>query len=374
MKKIMITDTTLCLLIFLLPPVILCAVGFILLGIGFEIIGIILLVIDLIYLIIIFPYLFSGEILLSIIEEWKKDRLWYALTQSNDEIIARARRHGKPFASFEASQAPLLVQNKKQHSLTIFWSDIIKTVIVYKTENLDDLTYRKIFASARQLQSQTYSPHKHSIFMSKDENDAPVCHAISLIILADKVGEAVIKAVRDLPDFEESALVPCIVDNAQKRVYFDGLKDPVVSGMSGSTPKNLAIKMISKIVFGGKLPLKDNDQFDYSRIDNNLLEKTLLEFISELRNESKNSKAQSFKIAKIMVYDEIKLNQDTLYVKLGERVAEFSVLEDEDASNLGIISEDFWLYPKKQKISKKDKKELRERITNFYAGKTVEFF
>ncbi len=375
-KKIKLTNPILCQLALYLPLLIVCLIVILLLSLETTvsvILGVVVLLLGVVYLLCAAAILFSCEIILTIIENWKKDRLWYSQTQTPDQIIARANCFGKPFKEHTASQFPLLVQNKKTHSSTIFWSSIIRTVIVYKTENLDELTYRKIFASAKQIETQTYSPHKRSIFMTNAENKAPVCHATALIILADKADEAVTTTVRKLPDFEEKALVPCIVDLSQKRVCFDGLKDPTISGMLGTSSKNFAIRLIKKIVFGGRLPLKNNDQFDYSRIDKELLEKSLYDFIVEMRSEFKDSKNKSKKIAKNMVYDEIKIHEESLYIKLGERVAEFTVLDDENEHDIGIMCDEFWIYPKKQKISKRDKKELKERITNFYAGRAVEF-
>ncbi|MBQ8338400.1 MAG: hypothetical protein IJY33_04580, partial [Oscillospiraceae bacterium] len=370
MKKIKLTNPILCQLVLYLPLLIICLMVILLLSLETAvsvIIGVVFLLFGIVYLLCTAAILFSCEITLTIIENWKKDRLWFSQTQTSDQIIARANGFGKPFAEFSASQAPLLVQNKKTYSKTVLWSSIIRTVVVYKAENLDELTYRKIFASAKQIETQTYSPHKRSIFMTKDENKAPVCHATALIILADRADEVVTASIRKLPDFEDSALIPCIVDLSQKRVYFDGLKDPTVSGMLGSSSKNFAIRLIKKIVFGGRLPLKNNDQFDYSRIDKELLEKSLYDFVVEMRAEFKDLKNESQKIAKNMVYDEIKIHEDSLYIKHGERVAEFTVLRDESEQDIGIICDEFWIYPKKQKISNKDKKELKERITNYYA-------
>ena len=376
MKKIKLTNTTLCQFLLYLPILIFSVAGFI--SFAFEtlisaILGILFWILMVVYLLWFLFVLISGDIVFKIIKNWQKNRLWYSLTQTPEQIISRANRFGKPFTEHTSSQPPLLVQNKKANSPTIFWSSIIKTVIIYKTENLDELTYRKIFASAKVLEGQTHTPHKRSIFMTKAENNAPVCHAIALIILADKADEAVTASVRKLPDFEETALVPCIVDLSSKKVYFDGLSDPTISGMTGTSPKNYAHKLITKIVFGGKLPLENNHQFDYSRIDSELLEKTLYDFIIEMQSALKDSKNESKKIAKNMVYDEIKIHEESLFIKLGERVAEFTVFGDENEQDIGIMCDDFWIYPKKQKISKKDKKELKDRITNFYAGRAIDF-
>ena len=71
---------------------------------------------------------------------------------------------------------------------------------------------------------------------------------------------------------------------------------------------------------------------------------------------------------------DVQFKDDFLYLKHGERLAVFSVFEDEDnPSVVEIGTDEFWRYPKRAKISNNDKKLLKKRTEKFFKDKQVSF-
>ena len=195
------------------------------------------------------------------------------------------------------------------------------------------------------------------------------------MILADSVTDfEVLSLVRKLPDFEETAIVPCVVDLYAKRCYFDGVKDIYMHGSTPKPAKNFAIDLIRNIVFGGRLPLKNNPHYDYDQIDKGVLEKPFVEFVrectKEFYQEVQKDKRISRHLAKTMQDGELVQKDDTLYIKRGDRTAVFLTVED-TPDRVCVLVEDCWCYPKHHKISKALLADMKSQIQEHFSKQQV---
>lgn len=381
MKKVKLKHAVLCQIILLAPIIIFAIMGFVIFGYREDAIGGVslfsFLILSLVYILKLFPILFTGDMLFSMIQYWKKDRLWFSadsIGSKPDEIteliLGRVCRYGTPIEEYHAKTKPLYVRYKRCRSSTVFWSSIERIIIIYQVDSLNINTYSSIIDSYSQILSQIKCSKKPFLFQSKEERKAPVCRAAAIIIMAESADEEVIKKVRKLPNFETNAILPCIVDLNARRCYFDGMKDVYISGITGVPPKNIAINLVKKFVFAGRLPLKGNLNYDYSNMSKDMLEQPLFDFIKEFYQETKREKFLSRKISQTMKDGEIREKDDEIFIKRGERVASFLILENE-SDCLQICTDEYWSFPNHLKISKTVFADLKEQVREYYAQKNL---
>lgn len=192
-----------------------------------------------------------------------------------------------------------------------------------------------------------------------------------MIIIAGQVDFYLPQKIRKTPEFNDTAVMPCAIDLYAKRCYFDGMRDISF----GEAPiKNRTIKLIIKTVFNGKLPLKNNENFDYELMDPKILEMTLGEMHAEFKKVGVELDADAKKMGKTLNDGEERLKDDFLYLKQGEKLAVYTVFEDEeDPSKIEISTDEFWSYPKHSQISKVDKEILKRRTEKFFSDKKIVF-
>lgn len=383
MKKLKLKHATLCQILLYLP-VILCVLIPILLFVICEndvICGALLVigcVLSLVYLIILFPALLGSDIIFSNIRNWKKDRLYFTADCNNDKfdkVIALINKRIKKFGkSCEIDNRLLVVpksfQYKKAFSIYEAYSSIEKILLVYKIDYLDEANYKKIQASSNLalLQLQDNS----NIKSKKNQTEkSSVCRAVAMIIFADRVNVNIPKLVRKLPNFDNTAIIPCVVDIYAKRFYFDAMKEIYILGAQEKPSKNFAIDLLVKVVFNGRLPLKGNDNLDYSRIKKDLIDKTFFEYIKDFYSEYKKENQVSKKIVKSMRDGELLHKDEIVYLKRGDRVAVFPIVLDNESKLIEILVSGYWDYPKCNKISKTTLKSLKQQIEAYFYEKGI---
>lgn len=395
MKYPKLRDTIACKIALLSPIVIIIATCVILSIIfpGFE---------EHILLLSLFPLIISYVLLcviplmsISVVKAWKKDRLWYT-TDCNENnrkkalaiIENRIKNKKCPVDNF--NPAPAKVYYKKTPSFSNNQATYEKITIIYETDYLDEKTYNTIINTSKKITKNLKTTVEKRLFFNQKKDKAPTVTGTAVIILADYIDHNIPEPVRNLPDFENTAIVPCVADFSCNRYYFDGKKD--INFGFGKPAKNIAIDLIIKYVFDKKLPLKGNDKFDYSQFKDAdyTPDTTLWFFISDLikavLQEIKASKSNAKKYGKSLKDGEMLYEDDELYIKKAEKLAIFTAMADyEDNTDpdlidettkkghtLGVIVPDTWSYPKKNKISKKDRKELKEKAKEFFVQKGFE--
>ncbi len=375
MKNIKIKETLKCFMVLFTPIIALMIIPFIPLMFFQNGVGIVLmlglLIIAIAILFKMFATLLGAEIFIETVYYWKKDRLWYAVGKDDenadeiaDKIIKKCTSFGSEKQVSKSEKELVCARYKRQHSATLDWATIEKMILVYRTEHLDEQKFNRIMASARNTVRQLKCDKSKMIFLEKEKKNAPVATAAAVIILADYIDVQIPSVVRKKRSCNEMAILPCVVDLSAKRCYFDGMKEYY---MSTKPTKNRTIDLIIKMVFDGKLPLENNDSFDYEKIDPKLPEMTLYEMLKEFKDADKDIEKEIKKMGESLKNGETKRVDDSLYIKVGDKLAVYMIFEDEENPDVVEIGEDnCWSYPKRLQISKKDKAVLRGQVNAFF--------
>ena len=320
-----------------------------------------------------FATLLGAEIFIETVYFWKKDRLWYSVGaegEKTDEIADRIVKKCNSFGSekqvSKSEKEFICARYKRQYSATIDWATIEKIVLVYRTEHLDEQKFNRIMASARNTVRHLKCDKSKMFFLEKEKKNSPVATAAAVIILADYVDVQMPSVARKKRSCNEMAILPCVVDLSAKRCYFDGMKEYY---MSTKPTRNRTVDLIVKMVFDGKLPLENNDSFDYEKIDPQLPETTLYEIFKAFKDADKDIEKEIKKMGETLKSGEAKRIDDSLYIKMNDKLAVYMIFEDEETPDIIEIGEDdCWSYPKRLQISKKDKMVLRKQVTEFFGN------
>ena len=374
MNNLRLKHTVACQLCLYVPPFLLIILGFILFALLENLVGVLLLIgcslLALAYLLLLFPVLLGIEIMLEGIRHWQKDRLWFSLealgedgAEIKETVLARVRRHGTPYTELTTSKIqPVCVQYKRYNVLTVDYSSLERIVQVYEVSHLDEATYQKILTSAQQIVNGLKKYSHPSAFLFGEERNAPVCRAVAAVILANTVESPVPALVRK-PHLEtETAILPWVAELSTRRCWFNGMRESYIVGSMPKPAKNVAISLIIRVIFGGYLPLEDNDAF--AEMDPEIPEKPFVDCLPEFWTELQEDKTRA-RIAEAMTDGEVQVVDDLLYVRLGERVASLTVDSKQNPPQLS--SDGCWMYPKRQLIAKADRTALKEAIRQHYA-------
>ena len=208
-------------------------------------------------------------------------------------------------------------------------------------------------------------------FIDKQKKKAPIASAAAVIILADSIDEKITNMVRrNIGSFKENVILPCVMDASSGKYYFDSLADIHILGMSGKPTKNYALEIIKKAVFGGHLPLKNNNNFndDICRdFKGNLSpEMTLWEAIAEFNfNENKIPLLYRM-LARRVKPGRFKFRGNYILCKIREKAMAFPYKTDsENEKHLHITMGKKSVSQFEKNLSKKEFETLREQLSEF---------
>lgn len=383
MKKIKLKNPILCIAVIYLPVILITLLGLVPMLVFSEEIGVpcflVAIVLDLVYLVKNFVEIMSISLIIDQVSNWQKTRLWFDVgneTESSKEIerriTERCKKHGKERQVNIDCPQIVSVRYKRYHSWMVDVAASEKVVLLYRTDYLDSNIYGSIMTSAKSAVKQMKCKVSELKFLEKEQKKAPVLTSAAVVIIADYMDLNLIQKIRKTPNFTDTAVIPCVIDLSSKRCYFDGMRD---ISLGGSSPvKNRTIKLIVKTVFNGRLPLKNNENFDFDILDRNTPETTLAELHKSYKEANVENSAETKRMGKRLHEGDIQLKDDFLYLKHGDRLAIFSVFEDEENPNIiEITTDDLWSYPKRSKISKNDRVLLKKRTVEFFKDKKVVF-
>ena len=374
MNNLRLKHTLACQLCLYVPPLLLVVAGFVLLALWETLWGALLLgtclLLALAYLWLLFPVLVGTEITLETIRYWQKDRLWFSLdtlgedgTEVRETLLARIRPYGEscdPPGS--ATPAPTLVQYRRYGSVSALYYSRERILLAYQVSRLDEATYQKILTSARRVVNSLKSKTRPSAFLTKEEQNAPVCRAVAVVILADLADPCIPALARKAHTTEDTALLPFVAELSSRRCWFDGMREVYMLGEQPKPPKNEAISLITRVLFGGHLPLEDNDAFTHLDLDP---EQPFLDYLREIRAASREDKQVSEKLAASLQDGQILVQEDVLYIRQGEQITSFLV--DTEETPLLLFTDGCWDYPKRRQIRKTDMAALKESVRRYYA-------
>ncbi|MBQ8683854.1 MAG: hypothetical protein IJ518_05005 [Clostridia bacterium] len=379
MKHLRLKHTWLCQILLFLPAVLLLALGFSILAMNetwFNILLFFLCMLSaLAYLLLFFPFILGTEVVLEEIRYHQKNRLWFSLHSLGDSpeavratLLRHIARHGEPCTDFAVSRIkPAQVQYRRYGSLSSWYSSSEKIIHLYEVAQLDRTTYQSILESSKQITAQLKKKSRPGMLLTKEEKHAPTCRAVAVIILTNIAEPDIPALVRKKREYNDTAILPCVVELSSRRCWFDGKREVYMAGSLPTPAKNRAIDLIVKVVFGGHLPLKGNDAFDYSCMEPDFPETTLIEYFQEFWREWRKDKNDTAKIAARMHGGEVLEKEDLLFIKYNGRVTTF--LMDKEAEAIVLFPSETWEYPKQQRISKADRATLKEKAVRYFAGK-----
>ena len=325
-----------------------------------------------------FAVLMGMDVMLSMFYYIKKARKQFDLPQNFSSKCAeeRIKRFGKRYPPLSVKPCPSTLQYKHISPITVYTSGIEEVVAVYHTPFLEKEGCRVILNSAK-ANSQALKGKKRALFLDKEQKKAPLNRVTVAIIYAEKIDECLRSELFDLlskqqDDGVDIAFLPCVIDLQNNTCIFDSLCLPTI--ISHTPVKNRGIKIIKKLVFGGKLPIKNNEhKFEpKEEINEN---KTLWEFWRETKKEMTLDDKKIQKRYESMKDGEIIVEDDYLYLKWGERGIWLLVELDVEHKVAKVDELKYLYYPKSTEIDKKTIGKIKQYIADYYAksGYTAKF-
>lgn len=334
----------------------------------------ILSALDLIYLLRNFFVLIMFEMDTVHINNWKRARLWYETScnsydrKSAEKIISkRAEQCGKIKQPVPSKASPVFIRYKRCYSWMQTMAAKEKITLLYSVNHLDKDTYKNILNSANVCSKAVQCKKEDIRFIDKKQRKSPIITAVAVIILADSVSYEIPALARELTNEKQDKLiVPAVVDFAANRYYFNPSKEHYDPSFMSQPARNIARKMIIKTLFAGKLPYKNNKNLVTSEPDGIDLEMSLWDYIKKEKSESQDSDKAVKKIAKKLNDGEVAIDEDVIFCKLGNSTAMIMTFtSEEDDTLLEVLLPDFWIHPKTNTMSKKDKAIVKKKVENF---------
>lgn len=302
---------------------------------------------------------FNLDLTLTNLRLWQKDRLSFETdingvlaSEVEKAITARALKWGK---ADENQNGAVLTRYKKTTTFTDLPKAVHQKLIVYSFATLTHGEYTAILEDAK-VQADTFVSGK------KDEESA-----VAIIFLCDRVDSAVLANVREDCDYTDDGnlVLPVVYDALTKQYHFNALYEYLV--FSVMTTKNYLLNSIKKIVFGGKLPLDNNDRFDYSNEISVWQDKTLGDLVDDIKQSDKKDTQFIKDTAEQLTDGQVLFHDNMLYLKHNGKLATYLVLpEEENPNEVFLWDVDVWEVPKMREISKKDQEILKQMATDYF--------
>lgn len=362
---------------FILPMIGICCLDFI--SEDIRAVAVIVLVIGLlVYLFKNFVVLMGLELGLELLHCNLSARTCYTLPRgrSLDAIANRICRFGTACTPSPIQPQPFQLRYRFNSPVTVYTKGIEKVVAAYKADLLDLEQYHSIFRSAK-ANSQALTNKKKALFLDRAQKKAPLNRVTVVVIFAQKVADQLWdnlyeQVCKQSGDEWEDTMIPCVIDLDKGECVFNSVRLPYIG--FAYPAKNRGIRLIKRIVFGGRIPLRDNHNH-VTPIEDMDIEKSLWDFWKELAKEAKDSNKKINKRMASMSDGQIILEEDLLYLKLDNRAVCLWVDRDDEKKTAEVESVTHWSYPKANPIGKKTNAEIKSAIIRYFSnqGYTVLF-
>ena len=294
------------------------------------------------------------------------------------KILRRAERFGYPYELDIIPKELVTVRYKNTPSMTVYYHRIEKLLLVYEVDVLDADASRKLWQSANAV-TNTICKEQKPLYRKPKGCSKKNSTSVAVVILANTVSpDVAANLAKDNIKMDDRSLLFCAVELSTAKYYFNNQKEPF---MFTYPVKNRAINRIRRVVFGGRVPLRDNphtlsipqgfekDGFDPEMSLWHFMKRTQKELKKELKGMSRREKKQFQE----MQSGTVTMDDGWLYCKLGERVSAMMVDDDEnDPQKKQVILSLNWAYPKSNRISKKDNATIRRLTEEFLRGQGFE--
>ncbi len=289
-------------------------------------------------------------------------------------ILRRAKRFGYPYELDAMPQELVSVRYKNTPSMTVYYHRIEKLLLVYEVDVLDADASRKLWQSANAI-TNIIGKEQTPLYRKPKGPSKNNSVSVAAVILANTVSPAVAAKLVDTEiRTDDRHVLFCAVELSTAKYYFDNQKEPF---MFTYPVKNRAINRIHRVVFGGRVPLRDNPHtlpiphgFEKNGFDP---EMSLWHFMKYAQKELKGVSRREKKRFQEMQNGTVITDDGWLYCKLGDRVSTMMVDDDEnDPQKKQVILSLNWHYPKSNRISKKDNATIRRLTEEFLRGQGFE--
>ena len=321
--------------------------------------------------------MFFSSLYLTSLRSSKKARKRYVLPKSWDpeKTARRISRFGKGYEPTPLLPRPDSLRYKSSYPLSRDCRGIERIAALYLADRLDKELFNSIVRSAR-ANSDALKGKKTFRILDKRQRKSPLKRSTAAIILAKSVDQdltdRLMSAVSDHPDerLKDESLLWCVVDQSAGTCVFDSLKIPYLDGVDAKTR---CIRMITRLVFNGRLPL--------SRSPETITKHTVGEFDPEqtslwrLLKELFLTSGWDRIVFRMMKDRQVRSVGDSLYVKVKGRGVSLRVFVDDENKTVTIYKPDTWEWPKSGAISDADAALVTELAGSFVAelGYTLVF-
>lgn len=165
-------------------------------------------------------------------------------------------------------------------------------------------------------------------------------------------------------DGENSSFLPCVVDLGGRRCFFDSTRE-IYEGFGAYPAKNRGIRLIRKLVFGGKLPLAESPE----RVRGRLVPDTdqgLFRWISGMHRDIVKELREDKKRYRSMCDGEIVFEDGCIYLKWKDRAIMTSAELDSGSMTAEIGEIEFWDWPTKGPVAGAKIAEMKRRIDEYF--------
>ena len=307
------------------------------------------------------------DVTLSMLRNWQKDRLSFETdingTNFSDVEKAISERASKWGIAQEVQNGAVLEFYKKTKTPYDMIKIVHQKLIVY---SMPTLTYEDYCAKLEEVKKSAY-------IMSEGKSDE--VSATAVIFLTDRIDQTVLSSVRkddSMDDDENGIVIPVVYDALSRQYYFDAFYE---YNLFVKATKNYLLDSIKKVVFGGKLPLENNDRFDYSNEISIWQDKSLGELLDDMKESEKREKQFVKDTYEQLMDGQMLYKDETLYIRHNGKLAAFMTFEEDNPNDVFLFELDLWQYPRETEISKKDQNALRQLAIDYFSarGKMVVF-
>lgn len=323
------------------------------------------------------PLIWGTGIMLDLIRCRQTARKQYDLPAAfaEEKLMHKVCRFGQHCEPLPLRPQPAELRYRFQSSWVNYARGYEKIIALYRVDVLNKATYQDILNSAR-ANFRTLEGQKKPRFLDKQQKKSPLHRVLMVLICAGRTDDAWTDVFEQIQkqagDGFETIILPCILELSRKICIFDGERIPY---MIAYPMKNRGIRLIRRMVFGGRLPLKGNECY-LDPIPNYDPEQSLWNFLCDLRKESgmadTNIKKQFASMKEREVYED---EDGYIYVRWGERGVMQMVEKNADTNIVSVDAVMEWIWPKNNLMKKEDIRAVKQCISTYYFGQgcTVQF-
>ena len=322
------------------------------------------------------PLILGTGIMLDMIRCRQTARKQYDLPAvfSEEKLMHQVCRFGQHCEPLALHPQPAELRYRFQPSWVNYARGYEKIIAMYRADVLDKAAYQDILNSAR-ANFRTLEGRKKPRFLDKQQKKSPLHRVLVVLICARRVDEAGTDVFEQIQkqagDGIETAILPCMLDLSKRACIFHGERLPYVFAYP---VKNRGIRLIRRMVFGGRLPLKGNECY-LDPIPAYDPEQSLWDFLCDVRKELGIADTHIKKQFASMKDREVYEDEDGyIYVRWGD-CGVMRMVEKNTENIVEVDEVSMWAWPKVRQMKKADIQAVKQCISTYYFGQgcTVKF-